>query len=328
MKPSLSSVSFHPPRALDAWVDRCPVLDDAAAGANVTILLIDAGGRTGSRVLRLMSGLGAPVIGLARDAERIKAQPGLRRTQPVGVDLLRDPIGSLLSALQLVINQPRLVKSPQFAPGDIGFSVHDDDAPHPRAISVHGSQPMLATPQCVTLSFRWTASNDAETGFRCPRLYAYSEIDVRAQAAPATRLHLTQDIRRNHGLVFRAFAGWLESSGGQHGSAASADAGLSYALTSSSASGYAMRLAPTDDEAAYTERATVEVAVPVTALPSAVYRHGASDAQPDTPSAAHALRAATSRVELTANPPTTCYHDAAARQVIVHASRRWVTVRP
>jgi uncharacterized protein YbjT (DUF2867 family) len=103
VKPPVTYFSFDPPRALDGWVDRNPPPDDRAAEVQVTTLVIGAGGRTGSRVLRLMTGIGLPVIGLARDAERVKALPSLRRAQLASADLLRDPIGSLLSAVQHVI---------------------------------------------------------------------------------------------------------------------------------------------------------------------------------------------------------------------------------
>ncbi len=88
---------------LDARGDRCQQPRETAQDVQVTTLVIGAGGRTGRRVLRLMTGIGLPVIGLARDANRLPVQPSLRRAHLASVDLLRDPIDALLAAAQHVV---------------------------------------------------------------------------------------------------------------------------------------------------------------------------------------------------------------------------------
>jgi hypothetical protein len=228
------------------------------------------------------------------------------------------------------ISQARMVNSPQWVPDDSSFMVFADDSMFPRGMYIPAVQPWLATPECARVTFTNAAAGDTESYWRCPRMYGYTEIDVRDLAAPGVRLHQSRNVRRSDGLTWRV-AGTnspLEGMGGRSGYAAFYDAGLGYGVVDAAAAGYAVRLSQNDDAVVYNEQATIEFSVPLASAPSGVFRHGTSEDAPDAPSAAHALRAVGSRAELAANPLATYFYDATNRQVVFHASKRWVTVRP
>ncbi len=233
----------------------------------------------------------------------------------------------------LLISQPRLINSFQFAPDPMSFAIFDDDTIHPRGMYVPDVQRMLATPECARHTFVDASRNDQAVYWRCPRAYGYTEIDVRALSAPQVRLHTQRYIRRSDGVSWRG-AGYTDGSagykhfGGEYGYAAYFDAGLSYSMVDLSPSGYAVRLSREDAPEVANERATVEVAVPVASAPSTVRRHGTRPDGPEASTGEHDLLRVASREALRQAPLTTYFYDATNGQVVFHASRRWVTVRP
>jgi G8 domain len=258
----------------------------------------------------------------------------LNRPTFVGMTTLASGHDTDPAESQIIINNPRLVNSSQFTPDDMSFSVYNDDALFPRGMYVHGSQHWLAAPACAKHTFTNRVANDSAVFYRCPKMYTYTEIDVRSLAVPAQRTHETNYIVRSDGLRFKglgytdAGAGEFTHMGGLSGYAAFTDAGLSYQLETASTSGYAVRLSNVKQTAVYTEQHTVDVALPVNAPPSAVYRNGRSYDNSDAYGAANAMRAATSVAEWNANPLTTYLYDAAAKKVWIKASARWVTIKP
>jgi hypothetical protein len=234
----------------------------------------------------------------------------------------------------LHISRPRLVDSAQFTPDDMSFSIFDDDAIHPRGMYVHSAQHWLATPECAIHTFTDAARDDTERFYRCPRAYGYTEVDVRALAAPAVRTHGQQYVVRSDGLRYRGYGYTdngmpFEHMGGRSGYAAYFDAGLRYALESPLAGGAAVRLSRDDHPLVKREAATVEVSVPMAAPPAAVHRTGRSQAAPDAPTAMSVtMRPVASAAAVAAEPLDTYFYDAATRRLVLHASARWVVVRP
>jgi hypothetical protein len=237
------------------------------------------------------------------------------------------------------ITNARMINvSSTLAPDGSSWSSFNDDSMYPRGSYVSIIQPFVATAECSVM--RIGVAGEEESFYRCPRRYGYAEIDVRTLAAPTVRYHEVGNIVRSDGLRFKG-AGYTDNNaptkfhGGMSGYAALWDAGLSYTLESPSASGYAIRLsAPQDITVAEVmrEQATIQVSIPVSAPPRGVYRSGSASVdyndRPASYTAANSLRAAASRTELAANPLTTYFYDATARQVVVHASARWLTVVP
>lgn len=225
-------------------------------------------------------------------------------------------------------------------PHDMAWITATDDTLYPRGTWVDAYRPYLATADCQRINV--TPTDGATWMFKCPRQYGYGEIDVRSLAAPASQTHTTADILRSDGLRYRSggyqgggtfSAAGTKWGGGIGGYAALYDAGLHYSVTLPSAAGYAVRLADHSDfydASVRAERATIELRLPFNAAPRAVYRGGPRGGYITQPtySAGDALRPAATLAELRANPLTTYYYDAAARQVVVHASTRWTSVLP
>lgn len=212
----------------------------------------------------------------------------------------------------------------KFSLTDLSTTTFADDSLLPKGTYVYATAPWLTTSACTNAS----AHPSTLEMLRCPVRYPYTELDVRNGANLSARIN--PFLLRSDGLRYRRAGGDEGLGSGMHGTTVLYNAGLSYALETALAKGYAVRLSSEaiPDAAVDREQVWVDVVVPVNAAPSAVHRTGSNFDKPNPPSNASRLRAASSLTDWNANPLSSYFYDAAAKKVWVKASVRWVIVLP
>jgi G8 domain len=210
-----------------------------------------------------------------------------------------------------------------------------DDSMLPRGYYVNSFAPwMVVAAQCTQAVLD---PEDAEfnTYHRCPRAYGFNELDMRSGGPNGYSAKVNPYLLRSDGLRYRRQGGDAGLGSGVHGTNVLTDAGLHYRIERSGAAlaqPQALRLMDDgtehEDPRLVPENKWVPVAIPVSAPPRAVHRTGSRWANPNAPTAANALRPASSLVDFESNPLGTYLVDSARQQVWVHASRRWVIVLP
>jgi hypothetical protein len=224
---------------------------------------------------------------------------------------------------------------PRIGLTDLATQEFADDTMLPRGFYVPVNARWLSTPQCST------AAIDADTAepnysTRCPQRLRYAELEVRDRLNSAFADKVDPYLVRNDGLRYRRQA-TPETAGqatGSHGATVIyGEASLQYRIEApASANGWALRLSDAAIASASpdlrADAAWVAVAVPVAAAPRGVYRTGLATDQPDPPSPASALAAASSLAQHLANPKRSYFYDSAKGVVHAHAGAQWLIVSP
>jgi hypothetical protein len=204
---------------------------------------------------------------------------------------------------------------------DTSINTFLDDVLMPRGTYVAADQPSLATSDCVRVVL-------GDGFLRCPTNRVVGELVV---YDGNTSVNRTRTLNRSDGLSYRTVERpGANAQNGLHGYAVLVNHGLTYALPTPAASGYALRLDMGHetflDRLPGSDAASVDVAIPVNGAPRAVHRTGTSPT-PDAPGANTALRAAASSADWNANPATTYLYDAANARIWVKATARWIVVQ-
>lgn len=193
-----------------------------------------------------------------------------------------------------------------------------------------------SNPSCTNVSVSPPSSGDTSRYYRCETASVVAELDVRLLSTPLVRTHMSQDIRRSDGLVFRSLGDRgppqpFMFQGGVLGYSVVLGTPLTYAIDTRSASGYSMRL-DVSLETALAEVVSgdgaVEITVATAAAPSAVYREGLGENPPAVDTLAGRLTLANSLADFRANARSKYWYEASANRVWVSANKFWLTIRP
>lgn len=216
--------------------------------------------------------------------------------------------------------------------GDMSRMTFVDDSVVPRGYYVDALAPWLAQPGCRSV----TSGEDRY--LHCASEPGIAELEVRLSPAATFGQRVAATVVRNDGLRYAigspGVASGLHSTSVLHGVP-----GVSYRLEAAS-SYYAVRLWDVGGDARVQRGdAATRVALPLDAAPRLVARTtrtqeentaggdpGEGGDSVPTPRATDAMRAAGSLAALDADPLGSYFYDAAARQLWVHVSSRWLVV--